>query len=196
MERRDFIKSLILFNLSVLLPWKKAEINLNAKSLIRPPGALTEEDFIDRCIRCGECLKVCPAKCLKSVSLKEGICEWLTPHIIPRESGCIRCLNCGKVCPSGAIQKVEVEEVKIGTAGIEKEMCLVWTKKKECLVCREYCPVGAVSIDFKGRPIVEPDVCVGCGVCEENCPVLGEKAAIKVSPEGEKRYYLKERKYR
>jgi len=196
MERRNFIKSIILFNLSFLLPWKKLSINLNIKSLIRPPGSITEEDFIEICIRCGECLKVCPAKCLKPISLEEGICEWLTPHIIPREAGCIRCLSCGEICPSGAIQKIKVEEIKIGTAKIDTERCLVWTEKKECLVCKEYCPVGAVSIDFRGRPIVVSDVCVGCGLCEEHCPVLGDKSAICVSPKGEKRYYLKEKKYK
>ena len=31
-----------------------------SEKLIRPPGALAEDKFLSKCIRCGECLKVCP----------------------------------------------------------------------------------------------------------------------------------------
>ena len=191
-SRREFLKSLFLLGSGIFLPGKRLRFRLHSTSLIRPPGSLVEEDFTNKCIRCGECLKVCSAQCLKPVPLREGIFSWATPRITPREAGCIRCLSCSQICPSGAIQKVNIEEVKMGTAKIQRERCLVWKENKECLICREYCPVGAISPDSRDRPVVNPEICVGCGLCEENCPVLEEEAAITVSTQGEKRYYLQE----
>ncbi|MCS7180198.1 MAG: 4Fe-4S dicluster domain-containing protein, partial [bacterium] len=157
---------------------------------IRPPGAIEEDYFIYKCVRCGKCLKVCPVKCLQPVSLKDGFLEFGTPHIIPRKKACLICLQCGKVCPTGAIQKVKIEEIKMGTAKINTNMCLVWKENKNCFVCMEVCPVSAIYKDEKVRPVVNTNECVGCGQCEQNCPVIGE-SAIKVSNSGEKRGRLK-----
>ena len=191
--RRDFIK-FIGFSLFLIFTGGKFRFRRRGgrrgEGFIRPPGAIIEEEFIYQCVRCSECIKACPTKCLVPVAISEGILEWGTPKVLPRKAGCIRCMNCSKICPSGAIQKVDIEEVKMGTAKIERKRCLVWEFKKDCLVCLEYCPAGAIYVDFRGRPVVNPEKCVGCGICEENCPVEGE-AAIKVSPEGEKRYRLK-----
>jgi len=104
-------------------------------------------------------------------------------------------MNCSRICPSSAIVRVDRDSVKMGTAEINRNTCLVWQYGKDCLVCMEYCPVGAIYTDQKGRPVVDETVCVGCGLCEENCPVTGE-SAIRVSSRGEKRYHLKERAYR
>ncbi|MCM8818980.1 MAG: 4Fe-4S dicluster domain-containing protein [Candidatus Omnitrophica bacterium] len=191
MKRREFLKLIgvggfFLFTRNRYKLFKKNE-------LIRPPGAIEEDEFIYKCIRCGECIKICPTKCLKPVELNKGIFEWGTPHIIPREKGCLLCLECGKVCPSDAIQRIKMEEIKMGTAKINTEICLVWQKNKDCFVCMEVCPVGAVYKDEKERPVVDPKICVGCGQCEQNCPVIGESAII-VKNEGEKRKRLKRRK--
>jgi len=187
-NRREFVKFLVLLPFGIFS--RKLHLGFKEKKgFIRPPGALVEEEFVYKCIRCGECIKICPASCLKPVPFEKGIFEWGTPHIIPRQAGCIRCLSCGTVCPTGAIQRIKREEIKIGTAKIERERCLVWTGKGDCLVCMEYCPVGAIFVDSRGRPVVNPELCTGCGLCEENCPVLG-KAAIRVSNKGERRYHL------
>ncbi len=193
-SRREFLKFCSYFGLAAVLP-----VDLSGskrEGFIRPPGSVEEPVFNNLCYRCGLCFKICPAKCLKPVSFTDSVKSWGSPHIIPREAGCLRCGSCSRVCPSGALQSVPPEIVKMGTARIEKERCLVWTREKECLVCLEYCPVGAVILDEKGRPEVDPGVCVGCGLCEQNCPVPGKKAAIRVTALGEKRYYLKEKKYR
>lgn len=163
------------------------------KSIIRPPGSVTEDDFNYKCIRCSKCMLVCPAKCLKPVTIEQGIAEWGSPQIIPRQAGCIMCMNCSKVCPSAAIVKVKDSAVKIGTAMIDKSRCLVWGQSKDCLVCMEYCPFGAIYVDSKNRPVVNEDLCMGCGLCEQSCPVEG-KSAINVSNRGEKRYSLREKK--
>lgn len=189
MKRREFLKLAGVGGL-VILTGGRYKFKTKLKNFIRPPGAITEDEFVYMCIRCGKCVKVCPTGCLKPVPINEGIIEFATPYMIPRERGCLVCLSCGKVCPSGAIQRVKIENVKIGTAEINRERCLVWKYNKACLVCMEYCPFSAIYTDEKGRPVVIPDVCKGCGQCEEHCPVEGE-AAIKVSNKGEKRISLR-----
>ncbi|MCM8805269.1 MAG: 4Fe-4S dicluster domain-containing protein [Candidatus Omnitrophica bacterium] len=194
MNRKEFLISLAGTILTAaspgLLRYKKKKTNF-----LRPPGSLEENVFSKSCIRCGECIRACPAKCLKQVKIEESFNDWLTPEIIPRQKGCILCQNCGIVCPTGAIRKVNSEKIKIGTARIFNDMCLVWTNQKECLVCLEFCPAGAIYTDDKGRPIVNPELCVGCGLCEQNCPVTSQDAAIRVSTKGEKRVHLKDGKY-
>ncbi len=188
MERRKFLK---IIGAGWILLLTKKWIKFERKSqFIRPPGAIKEEDFIYKCVRCGECIKVCPAKCLKPVSINEGVFEWGTPHIIPRQKACLVCFECSKVCPTGAIRKIKMENVKMGTAKINTEKCLVWQENKDCFVCMEVCGFIAIYKDEKGRPVVNPEKCVGCGQCEENCPVIGE-SAIKVTNKGEKRIKLK-----
>ncbi|MFN4227359.1 MAG: 4Fe-4S dicluster domain-containing protein [Candidatus Ratteibacteria bacterium] len=188
MKRREFLK--FFAGVGTFLTLKPRFTVIKNPNLIRPPGAIEEDIFIYKCIRCGECLKVCPVNCLKPVPLSKGIFEFGTPHITPREKACLLCLNCGKICPTGAIQKVKFKEVKIGTAKINRNRCLVWQENKDCFVCMEVCPVGAVYKNENGKPVVDPELCVGCGQCEQNCPVIGESAII-VTNKGQKRKKLK-----
>ena len=192
MNRRDFIRTLGAGFILLFTGFRF--LGRNKKNIIRPPGSIEEEDFNYKCVRCGNCILACPAKCLKPVTFDKGIVEWGTPHILARQAGCIMCLSCFKVCPSSAIIKIPANMVKIGTAEINKTRCLVWLYQKDCLVCLEYCPVGAICSDKKGRPFVDEKVCIGCGLCEQNCPVKGI-SAIRVSNKGERRYHLRERKY-
>ncbi|HEY3426072.1 MAG TPA: 4Fe-4S dicluster-binding protein [Negativicutes bacterium] len=72
-----------------------------------------------------------------------------------------------------------VTETKIGTAAIDKNRCLAWNEEKLCFLCGEQCPVQAIDGDELRRPAVQREKCVGCGACENGCPVEGE-AAIRV----------------
>ncbi|MCM8828028.1 MAG: 4Fe-4S dicluster domain-containing protein [Candidatus Omnitrophica bacterium] len=189
MNRKEFLVSLTAVAIAILLPGTLIK-RFRKNFLIRPPGSVEEKFFSKLCVRCGQCIRACPAKCLKQVRLERSFENWTTPEIIPREKGCILCQSCGKVCPTGAIRNVNQETIKIGTARIYENQCLVWTHQKECLVCLEFCPVHAIYLDGQGRPIVNPEICTGCGLCEENCPVTTKEAAIRVTNKGEKRVYI------
>jgi MauM/NapG family ferredoxin protein len=165
--------------------------------LIRPPGALPEGEFLSRCIGCGACMKACPTNAIQPCTLVDGVHRLYTPRVVPRIGGCEeKCHLCGYVCPTGALRKLPHEEkqfAKIGTAVIDRHRCLAWSQNKECVVCDEVCPYNAIDVRVeqttKGPfkvPIVFEDECLGCGMCEQHCPITNT-AAIVVYQFGEKR---------
>ncbi len=166
-------------------------------TLLRPPGSVPESHFLRRCVRCGNCVRVCPTNGLQMASLEAGWPGFLTPKLVPRVGGCERdCNRCGQVCPTMAIRPLPLEEKSyacIGTARIDRSRCIAWEQNRLCLICDEICPYGAIYfqevVDETGcspRPFIDERVCTGCGLCEQKCPVDGE-AAIVVTPIGEER---------
>ncbi len=168
----------------------QTESGLTNNRLIRPPGALPEEEFVAVCTGCGECLKVCPNNALQSTLLEAGLAGLYTPRLVPRIGYCEELCNfCGRVCPTEAIRSVTLEEkrlIQMGIAHIDKTRCIAWDTEKICLVCNEQCSYHAVVGDDKKRPIVKEEKCTGCGICENKCPVDGE-AAIIVHSSGEQK---------
>ena len=85
------------------------------------------------------------------------------------------------------------QEMSIGLASIDRDRCLPWTYNVPCIVCEEACPVAdkAISLDevetvsargetiLLQRPQVIKELCIGCGICEFQCP-LGGDSAIRV----------------
>lgn len=165
-----------------------------AGAVIRPPASLKEHDFLNRCVRCGNCMKVCPTNGLQPVLMETGLEGMWTPRLAPDIGYCeFNCTQCGNVCPTGAINKLTLEEkhkTKLGTAVVDPNICIAWAENKQCLVCEEHCPVPdkAIKADvyIYGRPVVIAEKCVGCGICQTKCPVRPDRA-IKVSPKGEVR---------
>jgi len=251
--------------------------------VIRPPGALAEKEFLKRCIKCGQCMRVCPTNVIQPGGIAGGLENLWTPVLNNRigSSGCqLNCVACGQVCPTSAIRPItlseklgtgefaEVGPIKLGTAFFDRGRCLPWAMDKPCIVCEENCPVSpkaiytqecfntirdgiltvkkvsdntietiednlsldklatgdyycaiegderrkivantentiAISSDSQfekipvpgskievqvrlQRPYVDIEKCIGCGVCEHECPVSGKKA-VRVSAEGETR---------
>jgi ferredoxin len=255
--------------------------------LVRPPGSLPEQQFLSRCIKCGQCMRICPTNVIHPAGLTAGLEGLWTPVLNFRigTSGCLHnCIACGNLCPTAAIRPISLEErqginryaeqgpLKIGTAFIDRGRCLPWAMDRPCIVCQENCPVSPKAIftrtlfntirvhqqlvvkdadstrieletdaiepnqystgdyfcvipgssDQRPRriiantarslkvdpglpfeqppeaqdslsvqirlqqPYVDPKLCIGCGVCEHECPVLG-KRAIRVSAENESR---------
>jgi len=187
----------------------KTEFQTKERSmrLIRPPGSLPEEEFLDRCIRCHQCIKVCSTSgdFLQPAISEAGIGGFLTPIGSPRSGYCeYNCVMCTEVCPTGAIHTLDVEtkkKTKIGLAFIDKDRCLPYYKNQDCIVCEEHCPTPDKAIKFKEaevilasgerkvvkQPYVVEELCIGCGICETKCPVTGI-SPIYLSSQNEQRY--------
>jgi ferredoxin len=150
---------------------------------LRPPGALPEADFLNVCIACQECVRICPTHGLRAAFLQAGLSRLGTPLLVPRLGGCALGVSCDhlcmQVCPVDAILPLPGNKFKIGTAQVDHSLCLTWDQGVKCLVCVESCQYHAASV-FQERVIVREENCVGCGFCESGCPVPG--AAIHVEP--------------
>jgi len=191
-SRRDFI--LLLGAIFPLLGFKTSQKSFAVHPVVRPPGALPEAQFVDSCVRCGNCMKVCLTNGLQPVTLESGLEGLWTPQLVPEIGYCeYNCHLCGDVCPTQAIKKLSLEDkqkAKLGIAEIDKTMCIAWAENKECIVCEEHCPVPEKAIksteqivDGKKifKPRVDEQLCVGCGICQNKCPTKPLRA-IRVNP--------------
>lgn len=155
---------------------------------VRPPGAVPEPDFLARCLRCGQCMKVCPTNGLQPTWFGAGVEGMFSPTLVSRRGACEPdCNACGQVCPTGAITPLPLEEkhwAKIGTAVVMKNYCLAWAENRSCVVCEEVCPYGAIKCERQEAshapvPVVKAERCFGCGYCEQHCPVRIPAIVIK-----------------
>jgi MauM/NapG family ferredoxin protein len=196
--RRQVLTALGASTVTVALLRTEARFSQPDTHLIRPPGVDDEGEFLSRCVRCSQCMKVCPTSGLQPVVFEAGLEALWTPQLVPRLGHCDHgCNACGKVCPSGAIPSLDLavkQEQVMGLAAIDQNRCWPWAYDIPCIVCEEMCPVADKAIELEigegqGRggqgdgglqkPFVVADRCIGCGVCEQHCPVEGE-AAIRV----------------
>lgn len=283
-SRRGFALSLAsgLFGVGAIRLSNKLGSNWYYK-VVRPPGSLPEEEFLKRCVKCGQCMRVCPTNVIQPAGFEGGLENLWTPVLNNRigSSGCqLNCVACGQVCPTSAIRPITLAEklgvnefaeagpIKMGAAFVDRTRCLPWVMDKPCIVCEENCPLSPKAIftreefstvrdgiftakEFRGdtieivesnlkptkfaggdyycavegsvrrkieansensltisadeqfrslaaksgkievqvrlqRPYVDIERCIGCGICEHECPVSGKKA-IRVSAEGEAR---------
>ncbi len=180
--RRSFVK-LIGMSLLFLLTGAKHKKRIESEGIIRPPGALKEKDFVNRCIRCGNCMRVCVTNGLQPVMFESGLEGILTPRLVPEIGYCeYQCTLCGQVCPTGAIPDLKISEkkkIRLGTAGVHRGRCLSWRGEENCLLCEEHCPVEEKAIKvMASKPVVDRGLCVGCGACQNVCPA----GAITVNP--------------
>ncbi len=178
--------------------------------LIRPPGSVGEKEFLSKCIRCGECMKVCPTNAIQPTLFEAGLEGLWSPLLVMKMGYCeYNCVLCSTVCPTGAIKEINEERklgkdgkkpVSIGTAFVNRGKCLPWAMAIPCIVCEEHCPTSPKAIYFKDetvlnlkgepvklkQPFVDPQLCIGCGICEFKCP-LKDTAAIYCTSIGESR---------
>jgi len=189
--RKDFL--FLIASSFLFLGFKTREAG-TGKKLIRPPGVDNESGFLNKCIRCGNCMRVCPTNGLQPVIFESGLAGIWTPHLVPEIGYCeYNCNLCGNVCPTGAIPKLslpEKKQEKLGAAIIDRNICIPWANNKQCIVCEEHCPVPEKAIKayvetFDGKKILKPwvdvSLCIGCGICQNKCPVRPLRA-IKVQP--------------
>ncbi|OQX72816.1 MAG: 4Fe-4S ferredoxin [Campylobacteraceae bacterium 4484_4] len=108
---------------------------LKAKELLlRPPGAVEEEEYLKLCIKCGQCLQVCPYDSILLEDIEGGASVGMA-YIDPMKRGCYLCeaFPCILACPTGALdhEKDEIKYVHMGMAVIVKEeACLALYHKK------------------------------------------------------------------
>ena len=195
-ERRVLLGGLLSgFFLSRLFRFANPEARAG---LLRPPGVRDEGDFLEKCVRCGECMKVCLKDALYPAVTQAGIEGIFTPMIIPRLGYCeYNCTLCGQVCPTGAIPNLPPDAKKlevIGKAVLDKNRCLPFARNVDCIVCEEHCPIPRKAIRFEPlkdagmsdkkvtlkKPFVVDELCNGCGICEFVCPVEG-MAGIRIT---------------
>lgn len=150
------------------------------QKFLRPPGSIDESRFSDVCIRCGTCVSVCPAQCIKIDSTKTigNGAPYIDPDIMP----CVVCdgLVCMRSCPSGAIVPTALGLIDMGTAIWDEKTCLR-SHGEDCTICIDQCPIGSMAIELRDNRIhVKEKGCVGCGMCQHHCPT--NPKSIRVSP--------------
>lgn len=203
-ERRKFIlgsaRTIGLVALGGLV-WSAYVDEVTASKLtLRPPAALAEEDFLKTCIKCGMCVEACPFDTLHLA--KPGENKPLgTPFFEPRETPCYMCpdIPCVPVCPSGALNQasvtsnaqLDINKAQMGVAVVDTKNCIAYWGI-QCDACYRACPLldQAIYLEYSQnertgkhaflKPIVNSDICTGCGLCEHAC--VTKKAAIFVLP--------------
>ena len=168
-----------------------ADLNGDGPRPVRPPGSVPEPEFLQMCIRCGECFQSCPSDVLQPLGFQQGLEGLWTPQVVAGWAGCASSCNaCGQVCPTGAIRALPLEEkrhARMGLAWINEATCLPF-HGDACQLCVDECTAAGydalefitvgTEVDEAGLPIegtgtlaplLIPDKCVGCGLCQTRC---------------------------
>lgn len=164
--------------------------------VIRPPGALPEEEFLAACTRCGLCVRDCPYDILSLADVGDDV-QTGTPYFTARTGPCEMCedIPCVPVCPTGALDHslTDINQSRMGLAVVvDQEACIAFQGLR-CEVCFNVCPIrgDAITLEYRHNersgkhalfiPIVHSKACTGCGLCEKAC--ILEEAAIKIFPD-------------
>ena len=155
------------------------KVKPNRQTPLSPPGSVSLRNMKNHCTGCQLCVSACPNNVLRPST---NLMTLMQPEM-SYEMGYCRpeCVKCSEVCPAGAIKPITIAEkssIQIGHAVWNKELCIVNTDEQECGNCARHCPTGAITMvpsdanDPKSRkiPVVNEEMCIGCGTCENLCP--------------------------
>jgi ferredoxin-type protein NapG len=160
--------------------------------VLRPPGAISERKFLQACSRCDECIHACPKDAIQRAPKKMGFLIYNTPYIDPMRNPCVMCteLPCISACPDGALLPVqELTDVNMGYAILDKKKCQAYGDTF-CQQCVIDCPVPGAIDQVDDRPIIDKNICTGCGVCMRSCSTVNIPLAIKIKPQMVVEYQL------
>ncbi len=156
---------------------------------LRPPGALDEREFLASCIKCGQCVQVCPVKAIHLADAGDGFGLGV-PYIEARDQACdFSCdaVQCVLACPTGALtHKLDTkEQVRMGLARLSRpDACLARQGKGIKGPARGAAFPGLhryTSVD-RWKPIRIADHPYDlelCDLCVRECPIKG---AITLEP--------------
>ena len=129
-QRRRFLRAAVLTGAFVALqPLGFLPIVRRLRQRLRPPGAGGEDHLLASCIKCGQCVQVCPVEAIHLADLNDGFGVGV-PYIDARSQACdFSCdaLSCILACPTGALSHdlAAKEEVRMGVARLSRpETCL------------------------------------------------------------------------
>lgn len=189
-SRREFFKqglehALDSFREVANAAWGPEQPEISKPGLIRPPGALPEAEFLEKCTKCNECVKACPEESIMKF-VGEDSPNHLTPMLNVRKSACVLCEDfpCINVCePKALVELASPKDVKMGTAVINEKLCHAF-EGMDCDYCVKECPFPgeAIFLNDQRHPVVVDDVCTGCGLCEQICPSRQAAIVIKRVP--------------
>ncbi len=179
-SRRQFFK-LNPFDALRSITKKEPDGPVKEKTFYRPPGACSnEDDFLSKCERCHKCADACPHDVIFSLGPIEGKREG-TPALDPSGKPCQWCkdMDCINACPSGALSFNDDGGInRIGSVMLNLDDCLN-THGILCDTCVSFCPPSVKALKSDGRaPVLDPEKCVGCGLCVYYCE--SERVAIKI----------------
>ena len=144
---------------------------------IRAPWSIPEDQFTDTCTRTMECAKACPENIIHIGS--GGF-----PEISFEKTECTFCDACADACSSGAIVKpdaLERQDQAPWYLELQISDTCISADNIVCMVCKEFCDADAIrftSPQSTGKPIINLNLCTGCGACVSPCPTQ----AISLTP--------------
>lgn len=197
MDRRAFFSSVLDKGGKTIVKVIDSSVNKQASHWIRPPHAINELEFLLACTRCGDCIETCPHDVIFSLSAKVGAKSVGTPALDLLNKGCHLCEDwpCVNACEPGALileistlneDDTEQDDAiqhkaippRLAIVSIDEQLCLPYSGP-ECGACLDSCPVpGALMLDML-KPLINVDICAGCGLCRESC--ITEPKAIRIA---------------
>ena len=167
MNRRDLIAA--AGGVAGLLALGAAGVCAKGRPLVRPPGSGDEGDFLSLCIKCDRCRSACPLGGISEATIGEGFAQMRTPKMDFHHGWCNFCMKCAEACPTGALTPPpKTEKPKIGCAQLTQKCIALRTGG--CIECYKACNEDAIQLDAAGVPVIDPELCTGCGLCELVCP--------------------------
>ncbi|MCC8034607.1 MAG: 4Fe-4S binding protein [Rikenellaceae bacterium] len=146
---------------------------------VTPPGSVGAKNLKNHCTACQLCVSACPNNILRP---SEKLSTFMQPEMSFERGYCRpECTRCSEVCPTGAIMEItpaEKSSLQVGRAVWIKENCIVTRDEVTCTACERNCPTGAITLIACGEqddsslktPVVDTEICIGCGACEFVCP--------------------------